>query len=201
MLLLAAACAARAPAPDSQPAPHVATAPPASPESAAAPASAVAPDAGAAETDEERAKRLAAELDQLEMTPIGSLSASGGAVGAFDGGAAPASPPPKGSAQVGAPSGASDVANAARVVAGMRAGFRRCFVRALEQDGSLQGGGVKITIEVDATGAVTRATATSTGNMPATALRCMEARARAAAFDPPTSGKALITVPLTFTAP
>ncbi|MES1188226.1 MAG: VIT domain-containing protein [Myxococcales bacterium] len=107
-------------------------------------------------------------------------------------------PGPKGNAALGGAvvSGGS-VANAARVVAGMRAGFRNCYQRALVSDPNAEGS-VRVVISVGPTGAVTNATATAaSGNVPASVTACIAARARAAQFEPPDRGSATIAVPVT----
>ena len=81
-------------------------------------------------------------------------------------------------------------ANAQRVVAGMRAGFRNCYRRELA-DNPLAEGDVELTLSVDRQGAVSDVTEIHTGNLRTTA-RCMIARARAAAFDPPGKSPSVI---------
>ena len=81
-------------------------------------------------------------------------------------------------------------ANAQRVVAGMRAGFRNCYRRELA-DSPLAGGDVELTLSVDRQGAVSDVTEIHSDNLRTTA-RCMIARARAAAFDPPGKSPSVI---------
>jgi Ca-activated chloride channel family protein len=106
---------------------------------------------------------------------------------------------PKGNASLGGPvvSG-GNVSNAARVVAGMRAGFRNCFQRGLAQDPSAQGS-LRLAIKVGPGGEVTNVTPSGvTGNLPAVVVACLVARARAAQFNPPDSGSPTVAVPVTF---
>jgi hypothetical protein len=105
---------------------------------------------------------------------------------------------PSGSANVGGAnvSGGS-VSNAARVVAGMRAGFRACYQRGLNENPDAQGS-IHLTIRVGAGGEVTAVSATPSGNLPASVVSCVQARAKAAQFDPPEGGAAAIQVPVTF---
>jgi hypothetical protein len=105
---------------------------------------------------------------------------------------------PKGNASVGgaAVSGGS-VSNAARVVAGMRAAFRQCYQRGLDQNPDAQGS-IRLTIRVGAGGEVSGVTATPTGNLPPSVVSCVQARAKAAQFDAPEGGSAAIVVPVTF---
>jgi Vault protein inter-alpha-trypsin domain/von Willebrand factor type A domain len=106
---------------------------------------------------------------------------------------------PKGNATIGgvAVSG-GNVSNAARVVAGMRAGFRACFQRGLALDPTAQGS-LRLVIQVGQGGEVTSVTPSSVnGNLPAAAVACAVARARAAQFDAPQGGSATIALPVTF---
>jgi Ca-activated chloride channel family protein len=106
---------------------------------------------------------------------------------------------PKGNASVGgvAVSGGT-VSNAARGVAGMRAGFRACYQRGLNENPDIQGS-LRLTILVGSGGAVTNVTPNGTsGNLPASVVGCVVARARTAQFDPPEGGTATIAVPITF---
>jgi outer membrane biosynthesis protein TonB len=104
---------------------------------------------------------------------------------------------PPGAVSVGSPQGGS-VANASRVIAAMRAGFRRCYHRALAENPQASGT-VRLEIDVGSDGSVTRAKAITAGNFPSSAAACIEARARAAQFDPPQGGTAKLVVPLTMT--
>jgi hypothetical protein len=105
-------------------------------------------------------------------------------------------PPPK--LETTPPSSAE---KALEVVSSMQAGFRRCYARGLATDPTIGSGALKVRIEIGKTGAVKRATASTTGSMPASVLRCMEARAQAAQFDPPAGGSAIVVVPVNFVRP
>ena len=87
--------------------------------------------------------------------------------------------------------------NAARVVAGMRAGFRNCYQRGLAENPDA-GGSIKLTIRVGPGGEVLGVAAAPSGNLPATVVSCVQARAKAAQFDAPEGGAAVISVPVTF---
>jgi hypothetical protein len=105
---------------------------------------------------------------------------------------------PKGNASVGgaAVSGGT-VSNAARVVAGMRAGFRNCYQRGLAENPDAAGS-IRLTIRVGAGGEVASVSPAPTGSLPASVVSCVVARAQAAQFDPPEGGSAVIAVPVTF---
>lgn len=104
---------------------------------------------------------------------------------------------PTGNATVGgaAVSGGA-VANASRVVAGMRAGFRNCFNRELSSNPDAQGT-IRLTIRVGPGGEVQNVTAAPSGNL-GSAVECVKARAKSATFDPPEGGSAVVVVPVTF---
>jgi len=104
---------------------------------------------------------------------------------------------PKGNANVGgaAVSGGT-VGNASRVVAGMRAGFRACYQRALAENPDAAGN-ITLTIRVGPGGEVTGVSGSS-GTLPASVVSCVKARAQAAQFDAPEGGSAVISVPVTF---
>jgi tetratricopeptide (TPR) repeat protein len=105
---------------------------------------------------------------------------------------------PKGNASIGSTNvSGGTVANAARVVAAMRAGFRNCFVRGLAEDPDSEGK-IELDIRVGAGGEVARVTPTASGCLPASVIRCVMARAQVAQFDPPEGGGAVIAVPVTF---
>jgi hypothetical protein len=105
---------------------------------------------------------------------------------------------PKGNASVGgaAVSGGS-VSDAARVVAGMRAGFRACYQRGLAENPDAAGS-IRLTIRVGAGGEVAGVQATPSGSLPASVISCVQSRAQAAQFAPPEGGAAVIAVPVTF---
>jgi hypothetical protein len=104
---------------------------------------------------------------------------------------------PTGNASVGGPAVAGgEVSNAARVVAGMRAGFRACYNRELAQNPDAQGS-IHLSITVGPGGEVQNVQASPSGNL-GSAVACVQSRARSAQFDPPKGGSAVIQVPVTF---
>ena len=104
---------------------------------------------------------------------------------------------PSGNASVGGASVAGGaVSNASRVVAGMRAGFRACYQRELQNNPDAEGK-ISLVIRVGPGGEVTGVTANATGNLGG-AVACVKSRAMAAQFDPPEGGSAAINVPVTF---
>ncbi len=92
---------------------------------------------------------------------------------------------------------AGAVSNAASVVAGMRAGFRACYQHGLDENPDASGA-VRLTIRVGPGGEVLSVSASPSGNLPASVVSCVQTRARAAQFDPPEGGSAVIQVPVNF---
>jgi len=89
------------------------------------------------------------------------------------------------------------ITNAAAVVASMRAGFKRCYDRALAQNADAEGR-ISLSIHVGPGGEVQSVSADTSGNLPPSVGACVAARARAAQFDPPEGGLAVVQVPVTF---
>ena len=129
-----------------------------------------------------------------DLTQIGSTGRGTGTEGT---GTAVKVAGPKGNANVAAPSVAGgNITNASRVVAGMRAGFRNCYNRGLQENPDSQGS-IRLSITVGANGEVLNVSATPSGNLPASVIACVQGRARAASFDPPEGGSAVVVVPVT----
>lgn len=124
---------------------------------------------------------------------IGATTAGGGGTGK-----AAAVSGPKGNASVGGAnvSGGS-VSNAARTVAGMRAGFRACYQRGLSENPDASGS-IGLTIRVGPGGEVISVSAKPSGTIPASVVACVQARAKSAQFSPPDGGSAVVVVPVTF---
>lgn len=104
---------------------------------------------------------------------------------------------PTGNAQVSSSVAVGSVSNAQSVIAGMRAGFRRCYQQALNQNPDIQGS-IKLTIRVGPGGEVSGVSATPSGNLPPSVVSCVQARARAGQFAPPDGGSAVVQAPVTF---
>jgi hypothetical protein len=88
------------------------------------------------------------------------------------------------------------VSNASRVVAGMRADFRRCYQEDLGRD-RLAAGGVRLTIHVGCEGSVIQVRGVATA-MSKQITECMITAVRERQFAPPEGGSAVIAVPVTF---
>jgi hypothetical protein len=128
---------------------------------------------------------------------LGSIGQTGKASGTDTVGTQKKVKGPRGSANVAAPSiGGGAVSNANSVVAGMRAGFRACYMRELENNPDAEGR-IQLAIKVGPGGEVQSVSAAPSGNL-GSAVACVRARAAAAQFAPPEGGMAVIQVPVTF---
>jgi hypothetical protein len=105
---------------------------------------------------------------------------------------------PTGNAQVGGAlvSGGA-VANASAVVAGMGAGFRRCYNRGLAEDPAMKGS-VRVTARIGPNGEVQSATPSGGGGLSGTVIACVVQRVQSAQFAPPEGGGATVVIPVTF---
>jgi hypothetical protein len=128
---------------------------------------------------------------------LGTLGSSTAGGGGGEGTAAKVAGPKGNAAVGGANVSGGQVSNAARVVAGMRAGFRNCYNRALAQNPDVEGR-ISLSIRVGPGGEVQGVSAAASGNLPDSVTSCVKARAQAAQFDPPQGGAAVIQVPVTF---
>lgn len=128
------------------------------------------------------------------LATIGNTGTSGPATA----GSAQTVKGPVGNAQVGgaAVSGGS-VSNAPSVVAGMTAGFRRCYNKGLQEDPSMKGS-VRITAKIGPNGEVLSATPSGGGGLSGTVVSCVVARVQSAQFAPPEGGGATVVIPVTF---
>lgn len=105
---------------------------------------------------------------------------------------------PVGSASVGGASvSGGSVANASSVVAGMAAGFRRCYNNGLKEDPNMKGS-VRVTARIGPNGEVLGASASGGGGLSGSVVGCVQARVASAQFSPPEGGGATIVIPVTF---
>jgi hypothetical protein len=128
---------------------------------------------------------------------LASIGERGGGAPATAGSAAKVKGP-VGNAQIGgaAVSGGS-VANASSVVAGMAAGFRRCYNKGLQEDPNMKGS-VRITAKIGPNGEVLSASPSGGGGLSGTVVGCVAARVSSAQFAPPEGGGATVVIPVTF---
>ncbi len=92
---------------------------------------------------------------------------------------------------------AGNVANASAVVAGLAAGFRRCYNRALQQDPEMKGT-IRMTARIGAAGEVSRVRSLTPARYAEVMVTCPMQRLLEARFAPSEGGGATIVVPLTF---
>jgi hypothetical protein len=91
------------------------------------------------------------------------------------------------------------ISNAERVVAGLRAGFRRCYSTALQRDPNVSGT-AGLDMKVSPNGEVTGVSVTGKQGLPADLVKCLSGAAKRAQFAPPAGGgTATIIVPFTMT--
>ena len=88
------------------------------------------------------------------------------------------------------------VANAAAVVAGMAAGFRRCYNQGLQEDPNMVGS-VRVTAKIGPQGEVLSVSPSSSG-LSEKVVACVAARVAMAVFSPPEGGGATVVIPVTF---
>jgi hypothetical protein len=107
---------------------------------------------------------------------------------------------PTGSANVGgAAVSGGNVSNAQSVVAGMSAGFRRCYNRGLQTDPTMKGS-VRITAKIGPNGEVLSASPSGSGGLSGEVVSCVVARVQSAQFSPPEGGGATVVIPVSFVA-
>lgn len=105
---------------------------------------------------------------------------------------------PVGNAQVGGASvSGGNVANASSVVAGMSAGFRRCYTRGLAEDPGMKGS-VRVTARIGPNGEVLSASPSGGGGLSGSVIGCVVQRVQSAQFAPPDGGGATVVIPVTF---
>lgn len=143
------------------------------------------------EAEHSRSKvRPTAQTDQTASTaPLAAPLAAPSLV------PAPLTPGQRNASIGGASVSGGNISNAARVVAGLRSGIRECF----RSDAASGPGSVRFTLSVGANGAVTRVSTAPSGSVSGGVLACATARVRAARFDAPEGGSAVIAFPVNFT--
>jgi hypothetical protein len=89
------------------------------------------------------------------------------------------------------------VANAERVIAGLRPGFRACYNQGLQQDPGMAGS-VTITVKIGPNGEVSTADAASNAGLSDSVVKCIARKLKNAQFDPPGGSGSTINVPVKF---
>ncbi len=91
---------------------------------------------------------------------------------------------------------AGKVNDARSVVSRMRATFRRCYQRGLNQNPGMSGS-VRVTARIGPGGEVQSVTAAPSGSISGAVANCIANRVRSAQFSPPEGGAATIVIPVT----
>lgn len=130
------------------------------------------------------------------LANIGDTQAAA-ATAASAAGAAKTVKGPTGSVSVGGAAVTGAVANAQGVVAGMQAGFRRCYNRGLQTDPTMKGS-VRITARIGPNGEVLSASPSGGGGLSGEVIGCVAARVQSAQFAPPDGGGATVVIPVSF---
>lgn len=104
---------------------------------------------------------------------------------------------PAGTASTGTTVVGGNVPNAQSVVAGMGAGFRRCYNRGLQTNPNMKGS-MRIIARIGKNGEVILANAAGGSGLSQDVIACVVTRVKSAQFDPPTGGGAVVVIPVSF---
>ncbi len=104
---------------------------------------------------------------------------------------------PTGEATVGATSMSVPVANAERVVAGLRPKFKACYQKGLASDPGMSGS-VKISAKISPNGEVDSATNAGGSGLSPDVVQCIQKAVQRAQFDAPGGSGSTIVIPVTF---
>lgn len=105
--------------------------------------------------------------------------------------------PPPGNVSVPPPNVTGGIVpNAPGVVAGMAAGFRRCYNNELSRGDPNSRGTVRITAKIGPNGEVLSTGVSSSGNLSGTLVGCLRGRVASALFSPPEGGGATLIIPI-----
>lgn len=92
------------------------------------------------------------------------------------------------------------IINVDEVVDALRPYFRACYLRALYDHGRF-GAWIIVNANVLATGRVSSVTSSGDESVPYSMTACLEGVVKQASFVPPVGGRAIVSIPLAFTAP
>ena len=132
----------------------------------------------------------------------GAVGAGLGSIGSTSAGSGPSQvvSAPTGNVSVGpALVSGGTVSNAARVVAGMRAGFRACYNRGLATNPELAGM-LRCSANIGPNGEVQSAQCSPSGSLSGEVASCAARRIQSASFAPPEGRAATVVIPVTFTS-
>jgi hypothetical protein len=102
---------------------------------------------------------------------------------------------PTGNVTVPPPTKTGIAPNAERVIYGLRAAFRQCYQRGLDQYPDAEGA-VRLTFAIGPNGEPANVGAAPSGNLPPMIVSCIQTRARSAQFEPPEGGSAVVVAPV-----
>jgi len=102
---------------------------------------------------------------------------------------------PTGNVNVAPPTKTGAVPNAERVIFGLRAAFRQCYQRGLDQFPDAEGS-VRLTFSIGPNGEPSSVGAAPSGNLPGSVVSCIQGRAQSAQFDAPEGGGAVVVAPV-----
>lgn len=123
-------------------------------------------------------------------------TAMGGIIGGVPGGTLKG---PVGVVSTSSVSGVDDVPQARAVIAGMGAGFRRCYNAGLTHDPAMKGG-VTLSAVIGPSGQVLSSRPSASTGLSSAVITCLVVRLRSASFSPPTKGTPTLTLKLTATS-
>ncbi len=115
----------------------------------------------------------------------------------FDPNAPPSGSAKQGNVTINAEPGFADgvVSNASSIVAGMAAGFRRCYNRGLLENPNMKGS-LRITTKIGPNGEVLSATPSTGSGLSQSVVSCLSARVASATFAKPNGGGATLIIPV-----
>jgi hypothetical protein len=92
---------------------------------------------------------------------------------------------------------AGNVPNADHTVAGLKASYRRCYMRGLETAPDAEGS-VELSVKIGANGEVASVSANGGAHLGSEIVGCLVKRTSEAHFDPPQGSSATVVIPITF---
>jgi hypothetical protein len=106
-------------------------------------------------------------------------------------------PPPGTTTTITPPSTIGNVPNADRTVAGLKAGYRRCYMRGLDGTPDAEGT-VELTVKIGSNGEVSSVSTRGGTRLGGEIVGCLVRHTRDAHFDPPQGSSATVVIPITF---
>jgi hypothetical protein len=104
---------------------------------------------------------------------------------------------PSGTARIDPPMTRGNVPNADHTVAGLKASYRRCYMRGLESTPDAEGS-VELSVKIAANGEVASVNTNGGTRLGSEIVGCLVRRTSEAHFDPPLGSSATVVIPITF---